>query len=281
MLYLFTFCVQIGKHSNNELLRVLDILISSLNKTNTYELHIFTNIEINVNNSNNSNNSNIVLHKYFDNNVNIYSDNWLNLSFNKINIYKYLYDKFAIDFTWIDLDTIVTTNLDYINNLSSYFIDCGGINEDPHLLIDNAYIPRNKWIQGSMWKLNIKLYEKFIQLYNDFSIKNMKFEYDLQGIFTYYMYFVLGGNTKILLDNDIYIIGRNIKTEVVNGLCIWHPNGNTHANLNGLNNLYYDNDVLKSKFYPDKELHIISFTFDTLKQLYNTDKFKELFVTKI
>ena len=100
-------------------------------------------------------NSNIVIHKYFDNNVAIYSDIWLNLSFNKINIYKYLYDKYNIDFIWIDLDTIVTTNINYINNLSSYFIDYGGSNEDPHLLIGSINIPRNKWIQGNLRKLHV------------------------------------------------------------------------------------------------------------------------------
>ena len=29
---------------------------------------------------------------------------------------------------------------------------------------------------------------------------------------------------------------------------------------------------------PDKEIHIVSFTFYTLKQLYNTKKFQELFI---
>lgn len=165
MLYLFTFCVQIGKHSNNELLKVLNLLIDSLNKTNVYTLHIFTNF------INNSDNSNIVIHKYFDNNKNIYSDNWLNLSFNKISIYKYLYDRYNIDFIWIDLDTIVTANINYINNLPSYFIDCGGLNEDPELLINNITIPRNKWIQGNIWKLNINLYHILINIYIEFSKK--------------------------------------------------------------------------------------------------------------
>ena len=269
---LFTFCVYIGKHSIADLLKVLSLLIKSLTKTNDYELHIFTNIQIN------SNNSSIVIHKYFDNNAPIYSNIWFNLSFNKITIYKYLYDKYGIDFLWIDLDTVVTHNLNYINNLESYFIDCGGINEDAHELIGNITIPRNKWIQGNIWKLNINLYNKLINIYNEFSKKNMKFKYDLQSLFTYYFYFVLDGSSKTLLENSIYIIGRNIKIEVLNGLAIWDPQGNTHANLNGLNNLYYENNIFKSKFYPDKEIHILSFTFDSLKQLYNTNKFKELFL---
>jgi hypothetical protein len=271
-IYLYTFCVYIGKHSKEDLLKVLNLLINSLTKTNNYELHIFTNFELNITNSS------IVIHSYFDNNAAIYSDGWFNLSFNKITIYKYLYDKYGIDFIWIDLDTVVTHNLNYINNLESYFIDCGGHNEDTHVLIGNITIPRNKWIQGNIWKLNINLYNKLINIYNDFSIKNMKFNYDLQSLFTYYFYFVLDGSDETLLINSIYIVGRNTKKEVLNGLAIWDQQGNTHANLNGLNNLYYENNTFKSKFYPDKEIHIVSFTFDSLKLLYNSSRFKELFL---
>lgn len=274
MLYLYTFCVDIGKHSKVELLHVLQILINSLDKTNVYKLHIFTNFDIQIKNSN------IVIHNYFDNNINIYNNRWLNLSFNKINIYKYLHDTYNIDFIWIDLDTVVTYDLSYINDFSSYFIDCDGIDELPHELIinSNIYIPRNKWVQGNIWKLNINLYNKLIEIYNDISCKNMIFNYDLQSLFTYYFYFILDGSEKTLLTNNIFIIGRNIKKNILNGLSIWDPNGNTHANINGLNNLYYENKILKSNFYPNKEIHIVSFTFDTLKQLYNTNKFKELFI---
>ena len=274
MLYLYTFCVDIGKHSKVELLHVLQILINSLDKTNVYKLHIFTNFDIQIKNSN------IVIHNYFDNNINIYNNRWLNLSFNKINIYKYLHDTYNIDFIWIDLDTVVTYDLSYINDFSSYFIDCDGIDELPHELIinSNIYIPRNKWVQGNIWKLNINLYNKLIEIYNDISCKNMIFNYDLQSLFTYYFYFILDGSEKTLLTNNIFIIGRNIKKNILNGLSIWDPNGNTHANINGLNNLYYENKIIKSNFYPNKEIHIVSFTFDTLKQLYNTNKFKELFI---
>ena len=59
---------------------------------------------------------------------------------------------------------------------------------------------------------------------------------------------------------------------------MWSYDGDKHANLNGLNNLYYENKLLKSNFFPNKEIHIVSFTFDTIKQLYNTKKFQELFI---
>ena len=275
MLHLYTFCVYIEKHSKTELINVLKILIHSLDKTNEYQLHIFTNFNININRPN------IVLHEYFDNNVSIYQDKWLNLSFNKIYIYKYLFDKYKIDFLWIDLDTIVITDLHYLNNIRSYFIDCGGRGESLQNLFinNNSYkIPGNRWIQGNIWKLNIDLYNKLMKIYNDIRENNLILNYDLQSLFTYYFYFILDGNEKTLLNNDIYIIGRNYQLNVLNGLHMWSYDGDKHANLNGLNNLYYENKLLKSNFFPNKEIHIVSFTFDTIKQLYNTKKFQELFI---
>jgi hypothetical protein len=274
MLHLYTFCVDIGKHTKIELINVLKILINSLDKTNNYELHIFTNFSININKSN------IVIHEYFDNSVSIYQDIWLNLCFNRINVYKYLFNEYKIDFIWVDLDTVFTSDVSYINDISSCFIDCGGTNKDPQLLIHNTniYMTRDMWIQGNFWKLNIYLCNELMNIHKIIREKNLTFNYDLQSLFTYYFYFILDGNEKTLLTNNIYIIGRNIKKNVINGLCIWDPKGNAHANLNGLNNLYYENKLLKSNFYPDKEIHIVSFTFDTLKQLYNNKKFKELFI---
>ena len=273
MLYLFTFCVDIGNHSINDLLEVLNLLIISLEKTNTFELHIFTNFKI----PNQKNN--IIIHEYFDKNENIYNDKWLNLSFNKINIYKYLNDKYHIDFIWIDLDTIITADISYLEDISTYFIDCDGLNEDPHLLIINTTIniPRNKWIQGNLWKLNIDLYNKLILLHAEYENKNMKFSFDLQSLYTYYFYYILDGKIETLLENNIFIGGKNFKENTMNGLAIWDKNGNTHANINGLNNMYYECDKLKSHFYPEREIHIVSFTFNTLKMLIHTPKFKELF----
>ena len=51
-------------------------------------------------------------------------------------------------------------------------------------------------------------------------------------------------------------------------MAIWSINGNTHATQSRIDNLYLDN-MLKSKFYPDKSIHILSFTFHTLKNCIN------------
>lgn len=280
MIYFFTFCVDIDRHTKKELIDTLILLNNSLKKYhNEYELRVFSNFQINLLDKH------IIFEDYFDNEKLINYDNrWYNLSYNKINIYKYLYDNHLKDYIWIDLDTIVVHELYYINNFQSYFIDTGGSSKDPHNLIQNDYtivIPRNKWIQGNVWKLNINLYNKIIELNILFINKKKLFNYDLQSLFTYYFYFVLGGNYDTLKNNGIFISGRNCCLNVLNGLSIWHPNGNTHASKQGLENMFWKNNNLKSKYYSNKDIHIVSFTFITLKQLRNFNKFNEIIRKKI
>ena len=38
-------------------------------------------------------------------------------------------------------------------------------------------------------------------------------------------------------------------------------------------NLYLDNNILRSKFYENKEIHIVSFTFFTLNQIKKDNLF--------
>lgn len=272
-IYLFTFCVLFGKESKNELLNALYLLIYSLEKYNNYELHVFTNFAIDINISNN----NIKLCEYFNNDKIYFSSKWFNLSFNKLNIYKYLYDKYQINFLWIDLDTIVTNNIEYINDVECYFVENGGTTTELNDLFTNkkVYVPRNRYIQGNVWKLNINLYNDLMTTFKEIYNNNWNLRYDGQDLFNYHIYYKLNGK---LDENNIYIAGLNYKSETLNGLCVWSGLGNTHATIEGLNNMYYEDDKLVSKFYPDKEIHIVSFTFNTLKQLYNTKKFQELFI---
>jgi len=276
MIHLFTFCVDIGRHSKSELITVMNILINSLERTNQYHLHVFSNFDLVISKTN------ITVEPYFDiSDRSIYSEKWLNLSFNKIHIYKYLLEKYGINYTWIDLDTIVSANIEYINDLCSVFIDTGGTNKDPHNLIENntAYmVPRDIWIQGNFWKLNIDLYNIFININSLMNQRNMKFNFDLQSLFTYYFYFILKGfNSDILTDNGIFILGKNYKPNLLNGLAVWDKNGDQHPNHIGLENLYFQDGLLKSHFYPGKVIHLVSFTFYTLKTNMYSNKFRELF----
>tara|TARA_B110000037_G_scaffold221765_1_gene293899 strand:- start:14 stop:703 length:690 start_codon:yes stop_codon:yes gene_type:complete len=223
---------------------------------------------------------NIELRNYYDKSkIKLYNDKWLNLSFNKINIYKDLYDEFKKDFIWIDLDTIVTTDISYINDLSNIFIENGGIINIKNKLFKNNNIinvPRNRYIQGNFWKLNIELYKKLMVTLIILIKKKLILNFDLQDLFNYYIYIENKGEL-----NDIYILGNNVHKNTINGLAVWSKKGNTHATLDGLNNFYIKNNKLRSKYYPNKNIDILSFTFFTLNKLYNTDKFNKLFYCNI
>jgi hypothetical protein len=41
--------------------------------------------------------------------------------------------------------------------------------------------------------------------------------------------------------------------------------------------MYYENNVLKTKYYPDKEIHFAMFTFIKLNENKGSDEFKKLF----
>lgn len=274
-IYLFTFCVYIGRHSKSDLLKVLNLLINSLDKhKNNYELQIFTNFDLNLDRQN------IIINEYFDKNENFFNDKWLNLSWNKVSIYKYLFDKYKINYLWIDLDTIVTSNIEYINEVETYFITIGGNCKNLHTPFTNDYekkylLPTYKHIQGNIWKLNIDLYNKLISVFNQLNTVGLKLMWDFQTLITYYVYFIINERFE---ENNIYISGVNYKLNVLNSLSVWdEPHKHSHANLNGLKNLYYENNILKSHIHPDKEIHMLSFTFFSLKQLYHTKTFKELF----
>lgn len=269
----FTFCVDIAKVSRNDLEKCLIILAKSIKKyIPSYRIICYTNFEIETAKINDFN---IELRKYYDKSIiNMYSNRWLNLSFNKINIYKDLYDEYKKNFIWIDLDTIIAYDISYIKDLSNCFIENGGITEKPNTIFTNnsLTIPRNRYIQGNLWKLDIDLYNKLLITLNEIKEKGFNLRYDLQDLFSYYIYIKNNGNFE-----DIFILGNNIQQNTINGLSIWDKNGHTHANMNGLNNLYYYKNKLRSKFYENKDIHIISFTFLTLMSMWNDSKFNELF----
>ena len=276
MIFLYTFCCDIKKHSKPELITCLTLLMNSIHKQlSSYKLLCFTNFK-NILSEKISKKYNIEFREYYDKQINrLYNDTWLNLSFNKINIYKDLHDEFNIDFIWIDLDTIISHDISYINDFTNIFIENGGICQAKNVLFSNndkINVPRNRYILGNFWKLNIQLYNNLMKTLNIINKKQLNLRYDLQDLFTYYIYIENNGHCK-----DINILGYNIQTHTINGLAVWDKNGNTHASVSGLNDLYLDGNILKSKIYSDKEIHILSFTFNSIKKLYNLEKFKQLF----
>lgn len=273
-IYFYTFCVDMKRHSQENLLSALKILLKSIHiNIKDYKLICYTNF---INDYNLLNGYNIEYRKYYYNSkFKLYNNNFLNLSFNKINIYKDLHDEYKTDFIWIDLDTIITADISYINNMSNVFIENGGACQKKNILFtnnDSITVPRHKYIQGNFWKLNIQLFQRLIETLTEIQNKKLILRYDLQDLFTYYIYIKQGGDLT-----NINILGNNVKEETLNGLSVWSKIGNTHATADGLNNLYYEHNKLRSKYYNDKEIHILSFTFNSLKPLYKSCVFKQLF----
>ena len=92
-------------------------------------------------------------------------------------------------------------------------------------------------------EINIKLYNNLIKTLNYLLKKKVKLRYDLQDLFTWYIYKKdrkLYPSIKKLIDaKNINILGRNIRLDTLNGLAVWSKEGNTHANFLGLKKFIY------------------------------------------
>lgn len=275
-MFLYTFCVNIGRHNNHELIRSLKLLLSSLERhLENYKLICYTNIQPSIEKVIPPSQE-VEYRAYYDKKPRkIYSHPWLNLSFNKINIYKDLRDETGIDYVWIDLDTIIAYDISYINDYPNVFLENGGtITKENVLFLNNNTItvPRNRYIQGNLWKINLELYKDLMNTLDELRRVKLHLRYDLQDLFNYYIY--IKNNIK---EKNIHILGRNVREKSLNGLAMWSSLGNTHATMDGLNHFYLEDGILKTRYYPEKEIHILSFTFYTLKQLYNSPRFREFF----
>ena len=194
---------------------------------------------------------------------------------NKLFIYKDLYDEFNIDYTWIDLDTYIYYDISYINNVSNIFLEIGGTSTRLEKVTNDYYLEYNKNIQGNFWKLNNDLYNKLNNLLSEIINSNKILLYDTCSLCSLLFYKVLNGD---LNKNNINIIGNNFKESTINGLSIWCERDKAaHANIDGLEKLYIEDNLLKSRYHNGKEIHIVSFTFDTLNLIKNNGYFKKIF----
>ena len=271
-LYFYTFCVYIGRHSKEDLIGSLKLLVKSLNKyVKNYKLIVFKNFNIEFNDPN------IIYRDYYQGDIKIYkNDRWKELSFNKLNIFKDLNQEFKKDFIWLDLDTIIVYDISYFNKYDNLFIINGGNIEKKYPLFSNSdkyNIKSNNNIQGNVWKINMNIYNKLVEcLKNDIQKKNLILRYDLQDLFNYYIY-------KKDKPSNYNLIGKNIQKNILNGLAVWEnpkKNKHSHGDIEGIENLFRKNGVLKTKYYPNYDIHILSITFFAYNRIKNNKKFKNL-----
>lgn len=186
-----------------------------------------------------------------------------------------MHDEYNKDFTWVDLDTIVAYDISYIDRLDNCFIEFGGTCSDKQILFENnssICTVRNRYIQGNMWKLDIDLYNRLMETFKDIQKRGLKLRYDLQDLFSYYIYIKKKGELE-----NINILGNNVMQSAIYGLSIWGMNYDARPSIEGLEQMYYDDNILRSKVCSEKEIHIVSFVFTELKKVINNEKFRELF----
>ncbi len=233
---------------------------------------------------------------------------WHKLSFNKIHVFKNLYDEYGGEcFTWIDLDTIVLADLSYLRLVDNYFVMHGGaVSDRMHdVLVGDGgrviwSIPERMYIQGSFWKLNLSLYHEVLRLDSMFREIGVRGKYDLQSIFAVMAW---GGGVCPYYDgvsravtNSMMVIGENFMPGVMNGLGVWDTkNGvGNHVNMESLENFRWGGErtivsegrggaterlTFRTSMYPDKEIHILSLTFDSffMSNVCGSSDFARLF----
>ena len=170
-------------------------------------------------------------------------------------------------------------------------------------------IPERTYIQGSFWKLNLSLYHEVLRLDSLFRENGVRLKYDLQSIFAVMAW---GGGlcpfydgVSRVLDGSMLVIGENFMPGVMNGLGVWDTAdgvGN-HVNMSSLMNFWWEGSApprrdhmnggacggagggvedrlsFKTMMYPDKDIHILSLTFDSffMSNVCGSSDFARLF----
>ena len=269
-LKLFTFCVNIDRTPLRILNQQLQTLLLGLDKfTPDYELIVYSNYLKEYAHPK------VQLREYYDLTDEPYyvegeSAKWLNLSWNKINIYKDLYDESGNDYAWVDLDTIFCADVSYLNNLDNYFIVTGGSIEKPHIIFNNddSYTVSYKhYIQGNFWKLNKQLYVKMMDIFNLLKHRGLQLQFDGQSLFNYCYHY---------LNYDLNLLGGNVYEDNIYGLGLWTiPQEITVSNAK-IYDLIFNQGVMYFKDLPHNPLHIWSFTSHSYSSLSNTKAFNKL-----
>ena len=277
-LKLFTFCFYIGKNSYQELVRMLFVLVASLDQFHPdFFLVVYHNLGLTFDDPR------VECRKWevtdggcerllleaagCDGNVwvdgSAVRNRWHKMSFNKIHVFKSLYDEYGGEcFTWIDLDTIVLADLSYLVDVDNYFVIHGGApSSKMHEVlcdIDGGgvvfSVPEWMYIQGSFWKLNLSLYHEVLRIDVLFREIGVVPKYDLQSIFAVMAWGGGGGGVGVgeiapfyneparAMTGSMLMIGYNFRPDVMNGLGAWDNKDSVgnHVNMDSLGQFYWE-----------------------------------------
>jgi hypothetical protein len=202
----FTFLMSIGRVPEQYLVRALHCLVNSLNYfKNTYRLIVFTNIDPDALDIDDRYVT--VIQYGMDRVPPIYPTNiWKSLSFHKLRVAADIIEEYKETPIWIDLDTIVCSNMDHLEAEPVFFIQQGTEHDDLIEIVDGYKVPANEHIQGDMWKIDAATLIELFTLWE--TLPSLPY-YDAQGLFTY-AYFFTDLKHKIKILDRTYSYGLEL-----------------------------------------------------------------------
>jgi hypothetical protein len=262
-----TFCYDIGRIAVEDLLKAFALLYSSLEYyNNTFKFTIYTNLtDIKYQNYFNSfNNVSLIVRDFPKINNCPWNGLWYSLSFYKPFVLKE-HMELGESPIWIDLDTLICSNLNFLNKYDNFFIKiCKNKNNKNLHVVDDIHIDYNQYLQGNFFKFNKKILDTYFEVLNN--NKDKGFTYDSQGIINYINY---KKYTDMTILSDIYpnkLFGTEIAT--ANGEELPYPRFLK-------SNIYKKDDKIYSSVNNDNQILIFSFHFHSLVESLN-DNFNYL-----
>lgn len=254
---IYTFCVDIGKFSPQQLTDAAVIFVNALvaTKTRIKQLIIYTNYDLIIPKVTFP----VSIRPYEPLQVGVHQgDGWANLNLNKFTYNTLLRDEFGVSPVWIDLDTIALNNLDHLDPLPNFFV-CKGGDADGNIRSvikdTNAYdVPACDYLNGSVFKLDAPIHAAASRCVEEHR-ENLVFAE--QGALNFVYHFAPR-------DFPMHVLGKDVDLNSINSYSAWESRSGTHPSHQNSRNLFRDwRGRLRSRLHPDKRLQFLTLTFAT------------------
>jgi len=283
-LHFFTFCNFIGRISPAHLIPALQNLVASLRgHGNRFVLDVYSNfggwlpelgdeVRIRPYEAVTPPYATVIAHP---------DDLWKNMCFNRFWIAKRICREQGVNPIWIDLDTIVCANVEYLADVDNFFVMQGSEDQRPFPLLRRGgepSVPHDVYIQGNIWKLNEELIAQLEETLEKLGEEGKQLDYDTQGLFNYYYHVVLDDARR----KGINILGESLRPDTVNGLCVWNRRGAAALHPVSLSILPFLHRVrrkgrsVRSSEYPEHDIHFLSFTFRPYTKAMDNPQIREI-----
>ncbi|MFY8148362.1 MAG: hypothetical protein ACOVNL_03985 [Prochlorococcaceae cyanobacterium] len=258
---LLTFCVDIGKFPKETLLSAASAWLDGIFKTRAKvdRIIIFTNMPLRV-----CANHCIELRPFDENDISSTSRRlWQDLISLKFKYYLWLLKEFGESPIWIDLDTYIANNIDYMDDLGEFCTMLGTSEERIMQLVaghPRFSVPRHAMINTSIFKISENFAEEVISLVGTYKGLLPLGDQDAFNIAYHF--------SNMKMD----VLGKDVCKEKVFSYDAWNAEVAEHINeLNSLNLSWDSSGRLISRLYSGKAVDIVQFCFYKFDQLLHLE----------